>query len=351
MNNHNYLLSKHKQLDYLCRHPENRIFVSDWYCDHPFSRKYIPEKIFEKNHLSDKNLLYYCFPNDSFEIHEEICKFHQKHDDVTYTNDEIYLGAGMTPLITAQIIMMKTLGFTEFYYTKPLYYTIYYLAKNLDLKLIPICNIPLNKSSIKLNLPSKKACLIICDPIWYMGKAIMPEYIELLNQWQKKTGSYILVDGAFQYMKWNIDDKIEPTAQFDKNLTFRSICPTKSLAIHGIRFSYTLLPKRHQEDMRYAYANLTGSVCIYSHKAALQIMKILNSNISNSELLNYIKQKYSEFVKRKIFVEDIGAELGYFIFVKMLGDKSKFITMDQDFFDTTNYPDYVRFNLLLPHKI
>ena len=53
----------------------------------------------------------------------------------------------------------------------------------------------------------------------------------------------------------------------------------------------------------------------------------------------------------KIFVEDIGAELGYFIFVKMLGDKSKFITMDQDFFDTTNYPDYVRFNLLLPHKI
>lgn len=351
MNDNQHLLNKHKELDYLCRHPAERIFVSDWYCDRPFVRKYIPDDIFNRKNLTDRDLLYYRFPNDSYEVHEEIRKFHQKNDGVTYENDEIYIGAGMTALITAQLLMMMSQGFTEFYYTKPLYYTFYYHAKVLGIKLIPVCEIPLNKPDIKLGLPDKKICLIVCDPIWYMGKAIVPEYIEKIAKWQKESGSYILVDGAFQYMKWDISDRYEHTSKLDKELTFRSICPTKALAIHGIRFSYTLLPKRHQEDIRYAYANSAGSACIYSDKAAVRIMQVLNSPESNSELLDYIKKKYYEYIHRKIFRDDIGAEMTYFIFVKMLGDQRKYIVMDQDFFDTINYPGYVRFNLLLPHKI
>ena len=116
---HQHLLNKHHELDYHCRNPGNRIFVSDWYCKHPYVRKYIPQNIFTETNLTDKDLLYYCFPNDEYEVHEEIRKFHQKHDGITYENDEIYIGAGMTPLITAQVIMMMNLGYTEFHYTKP----------------------------------------------------------------------------------------------------------------------------------------------------------------------------------------------------------------------------------------
>lgn len=351
MNDNQHLLNKHRELDYLCRNSEDRIFISDWYCEHPYVRKYIPEEIFSHDKLTDKELLYYRFPNDSFEVHEEIRNFHKKHDGVTYENDEIYIGAGMTPLITAQLLMMMSLGFKEFYYTKPLYYTFYYHAKILGLKLIPICDDPLNKKGVKLNLPNKKTCLVVCDPIWYMGKAIVEEYIDQIVSWQKKTGSYVIVDGAFQYMKWDIKKRHEYTSKLDKELTFRSICPTKALAIHGLRFSYTLLPGRHQEDMRYAYANSSGSACIYSDKAARRIMEVLNSEKSNSELLEYIMKQYHKYIGRSLFVDVIGAEMTYFIFVRMLGDQSKYITMDQDFFDTTNYPGFVRFNLLLPQKI
>lgn len=351
LTNHQHLLNKHHELDYHCRNPGNRIFVSDWYCKHPYVRKYIPQDIFTENHLTDQDLLYYTFPNDEFSVHNEIRKFHQKHDGIIYENEEIYIGAGMTPLITAQVIMMLSMGYKEFYYTKPLYYTFYYLSQVFNFKLIPVCDVPLNKPGIKLNLPEKKICLIVCDPLWYMGKAIVPEYMEQIKKWQNRTKSYVLVDGAFQYMKWDIKDRKESSAILDKNLTFRSICPTKALAIHGIRFSYTLLPKIHQEDMRYAYANTSGSACIYSHKAAKRIMEVLNSEESNSELMKHIQKRYKHFINKKVFIDDIKAEMTYFIFVKMTGEKSKYIAMDQDFFDTTNYPGYVRFNLLLPHKI
>lgn len=349
MKNHDHLLKKHQELDYLCRHPAGRIFVSDWYCDHPYGKKYLPPKLFAD--ISKQDLLYYCFQNDTDTIHKEIIKFHQKSDGVTFQKKEIYIGAGMTALITAQVILMKSKGIDTFYYTKPMYYTFYYLAKILNIKLIPVCDIPLNKTGVALNLPDKKVCLVICDPLWYMGRSIVPEYIKQIKRWQHHTGSFVIVDGAFQYMKWDIHDRFEPTSQLERELTFRSICPTKALVIHGIRFSYTILPSRFQENMRYAYANSFGSSCVYSHKAALRIMEILNSPMSNGDVLKYIKDRYRYYIERGVFADPIGANTTYFIFVKMFSDNSRYIVMDQDFFDTTNYPGFVRFNLLLPHKM
>ena len=349
MIDHNHLLKKHKELDYLCRHPGNRIFISDWYCNHPYTKRYLPPETFTD--VTKQDLLYYCFQNDSDTIHKEIIKFHQKCDGVVYKKEEIYVGAGMTGLITAQIIMMKTKGVDEIYYTKPMYYTFYYLAKLFHIKIIPVCDVPLNKERITLHLPKKKSCLVICDPLWYMGRSIVPKYIERIRQWQHQTGSFIIVDGAFQYMKWDLHDRFEPTSQLDRELTFRSICPTKALVIHGIRFSYTILPRRFQEYMRYAYANSFGASCVYSHKAAKRIMEILNSPESNGAVLDYIKERYYYYLKCGIFTDRIGANATYFIFVKILRDISRYIVMDQDFFDTTNYPGFVRFNLLLPHKI
>lgn len=349
MNNINNLLKKHQRVDYDCRHLNGRIFVSDWYCNHPFIKKYFPNKTI--NNITNKDLIDYCFQNDSDDVHREIIRFHKKNDGIIYDKEEIYVGAGMTGLITAQIILMKTKGIDTFYYTRPLYYTFYYLARLFDIKLIPICDIPLNNPGIKLLLPKKRTCLVICDPLWYMGRSIVPEYIDQIRRWQKQTGSYVIVDGAFQYMKWDIHDRFEPTSLFDRELTFRSICPTKALVINGIRFSYTILPARFQEDMRYAYANSFGSSCVYSHEAAKRIMKILNSPLSNKAVLDYIKGRYRYFLDRKVFIDPIGANATYFIFIKILGGTSNYVVMDQDFFDTTNYPGFVRFNLLLPYKI
>jgi hypothetical protein len=172
-----------------------------------------------------------------------------------------------------------------------------------------------------------------------------------LKAWQAQTGSLILVDGGFQYMRWDTTNRKEASSMFDRELTFRSICPTKALAVHGVRFSYTLLPRAYQEDMRYAYANACGSSCIFSHKAACRIMKVLNARDSNCELLRYIQGRYNQLVGRHVFIDDIGAEATYFVFAKLLGDASQYIAMGQEFFDTTNYPDHVRFNVLLRREL
>lgn len=343
------LLEKHKELDYLCRNPGDKVFISDWYCRHPFTKKYLPEETFKIK--QDWDLLYYCFQNDTLEIHEEIRIFHEKNDGVIYADDEIYVGAGTTGLLTAQMLMLVSMGVSRIWYTKPLYYIFYYFANIFNIELIPVCEFPLNQTGIDMRLPNESSWLIVCDPIWFMGRSISAEYIEQIKEWQAKTGSHIIVDGAFQYMKWDINKRNEPTSGFDKDLTLRTLCPTKSLALHGVRFSYTLVPKRYWEDMRYAYANSFGSSCVFSHYAAKRIMKVLNSAESNIELLKFIQARYRYFLKRDVFIDDIGAEETYFIFVKMKGDTSRYICMDQDFFDTINYPNYVRFNVLLPHDI
>lgn len=346
MSTHQTLLEKHQSVDYLCRHPEGRVFVSDWYCQHPYTKEYLPPL-----QPTPRDLLYYCFQNDTDDIHKEITTFHKRNDGIVYEKDEIFVGAGMTPLLTAQVMLMKARGVKKIYYTKPLYYMFYYMAKVLDLELIPVCDIPLNQPNIKLNFPKEKSWMVICDPLWYMGKNFLPGYVKQIKNWQEATGSHIIVDGAFQYMKWDKNDRHEETATLNKELTLRSVCPTKALALHGIRFSYTLLPKAYQEEMRYNYANSFGSSCIYSHEAAKHIMRVLNSPTSNFALLDYIQDRYRHYKGLGVFSDPIGADCTYFIFVRLLGDVKKYIMMDQDFFDTTNYPGLARFNLLLPHTL
>lgn len=343
------LLQKHSDLDFLCRHPGDRIFVSDWYCRHPFSLEYLPTDATVLKQSED--LLNYCFQNDTHEIHDEIRTFHLNNDGVLYTNDNIYIGAGTTGLLTAQMLMLVELGIKRLWYLRPLYYTFYYLARIFNIELIPVCDAPLNRSGIELRLPHENCWLLVCDPIWFMGRSIEAEYIEQIRQWQRRTESKVIVDGAFQYMKWNVNDRYESTSKLNRDLTFRTICPTKSLALHGVRFAYTLLPERYRENMRYAYANSFGSSCVFSHYAAKRIMEVLNSPESNSKLLSYIQHRYKEFLGRNIFTDYLEARATYFVFVVMNGDLSKYIAMDQVFFDTANYPGHVRFNLLLPHDI
>jgi len=58
-------------------------------------------------------------------------------DAVSHTTDEIFVSAGMTPLLTAQMMMLRRLGVDRIYYIRALYYTYYYLAEMLGIQADP----------------------------------------------------------------------------------------------------------------------------------------------------------------------------------------------------------------------
>jgi len=347
--NQSELLSLHKQLDFDCRHRNGRPFVSDWYCEHPFVDDIIP--VNERLIPPSVRLEPYNFPNDTTDLHAEIGQFHRERGEGSVGADQIFITAGLSPLITAQMIMLKRRGVRRVNYIKPLYYTYYFLANTLGIELIPVNDAPLISPDAKLDLDRlTEPVLIFCDPIWFMGRNLAVAIIEQIRAWQSAEDRLVLVDGAFQYLRWKNNNQLELSSLLDPERTLRNICPTKSTATHGIRFAYSIVPKTLLEEVRYCYSNVAGSASAFDMHAARSMMKWLNSSRSNGALLDFIDRRYKFMTERGLLSKEVEPNAAYFCFVKFPLNPQNVITMSQEFFDTTTFPDFGRFNLLLPSK-
>lgn len=347
MNRSGELLHVHHQLDRACRDRGSRVFVSDWYCQHPFADEILA--LMPGNVISPAEVLPYYFQNDAHNVHREIQSFHRKKGEWIPSVDQIFVTAGLSPLVTAQILMLKRLGIQRVYYVRPLYYTYYFLAETLGIELVPVNEEPALGSDAILSLPSENCqWLIICDPVWYLGRNVSPAVVEQIMRWQSESGGMVMVDGAFQYQRWSGNWRPEITSTLLPDQTLRNLCPTKSAAMHGIRFSYAIVPVGLREELRYCYANTSGSGSVLDRNAALAVMRWLNTAGSNAGLLEFIHGRYRALTQHHMIDDPIGASASYFAFVSLPVPREHLIVMDQQFFDATCYPGLVRFNLLLP---
>lgn len=343
------LLTVHQQLDHDCRHRGRRIFVGDWYCEHPFISKIISEQ--DRGRIDNVRLAHYYFPNDKDEIHRAILEFHRRKHEVNIETKNIFITSGLSPLITAQMYMLARMKIRKIFYVKPLYYTYYFHANTLGMELIPINAEPLIGDMAPITLPESRNCpLILCDPIWFMGRYANNDLMEILREWQEATRNLIFVDGAFQYQRWDNNQCPEQTSKLCSELTIRNVCPTKIAALHGPRFAYAIVPEPLREELRYCHSNVAGSGSAFDFISAIRIMKWLNSTSGGQPLLDFTRKRYEKFIEVGLFSDVIGAEASYFCFVDIHVAKDKLISMGQEFFDTSCYPEFVRFNLLLPYS-
>lgn len=350
MTNAQVLLDAHHQLDFDCRDRRGRVFISDWYCEHPFIREIIPPTPMAPTSSDVAN---YYFQNDGKELHGKIQKFHERRNEEGYEPGCIFVSAGLTPLITAQMFMLRRRGIRKVYYVRPLYYTYYFQAASLGIELIAVNEEPqiaVNDQET-LDLPTEPdQWLLLCDPVWYMGKPVSHGSIAQVREWQERTSGFVMVDGGFQYQKWNDPFGAEDSAWLIRDRTMRNVCPTKSVAVHGPRFAYSLIPSEMFEELRYCYSNTSGAGSIFDRDAANWIMDWLNRSESNAPLLTFMKNRHEALVSLGLIEDPLGAEASYFCFVKASGDPSRFIAMDEKFFDATGFAGYIRFNLLLPYR-
>jgi len=334
------LLDKHRTLDHSIRDEKGKVFISDWYCYHPFI-----EEFTDGIEITSQQKQDYVFYSDDEELASLISQMHKKFDKKSYNISEILPGDGSTPFISAFCLWLLKNDIKEVYYVPPMYYTFYYFLEIFKIKAKPVSGQQVYEKNVSLNLPQKTTVLIICDPVWYVGQSIKKDFIKQIDKWQKQTKSFIFVDGSFQYMQWS-NNRYEETSIFDNEYTFRLICATKFLALHGYRFSYLLLPSKFYEEMLYLYANNVGSTNAYNPVFAKKAISIMLQKNSNIKLTKFIKSIYNELISNNSVQTEITPNCGYFMFGEVIKNIDTFHSMTQEYFEQKKYPNYARINIL-----
>lgn len=340
------ILSLHRDLDRRCRADRGARFISGWQTAHPFSGRYL--------HLSDELAAFsaqsdrYSFLSDSVALVDSIRRFHACTDHIDYPSDAVFASSGSSPLLTSYFLALREFGIADVCFAAPVYYACYYFCRSLGLVTRQVSDGILHDDSVTLDLPDRRSALVLCDPIWVFGTTVHPTHLNRIRDWQRATGSVVLVDGTFQYTKWDLADRAEPTSTLVPELTFRIVCPTKSLAVHGVRFAYMLLPPALRESIRYACSNITGATGLANEHFAVRLMEVLNSPTSNRDLIGHIRDVHEQLRSIELITgESRNPVASYYTFAEVRQDVlGNVLAMDERFFGLHGFAGQVRVNLL-----
>ncbi|PVZ08216.1 aspartate/methionine/tyrosine aminotransferase [Actinomycetospora cinnamomea] len=293
----------------------------------------------------------YTILSEASALLDAVSRFHEVTDGLSYKREAIYPTSGSSPLLFAFFLRLANIGCREVYYAPPIYYSCFYFARMLGISLIPVTDEPALPESAPLRLPDKKTVMLFCDPIWVFGVPVAAEHFDALKVWQQRTESTILVDGTFQYSKWDERDRQEQSSLLEPELTFRLVCPTKSLSVHGVRFAYMLLPPDQNESIRYPCSNITGSTPSSADAAATSLMEQLLTEESNYRLLRYVQKRFRRLQEEGFLLPGTREPIAsYYCFAKLSPRVANdTLKMDQRFFGIKGWEDFVRVNILAPY--
>jgi len=341
------VLRLHRELEESFNNGSER-FISGYETINPFAGRYMNGS----GHASvfECELGAYSFAQDQSDLIRAIRAFHRQADGIDYSPEEILVSAGSSPLILVLMTYLRSRRAQPIHYFHSLYHTFYFFADLLDLCLLPLGSEPLWTPGALPSLPPGQKTLLFADPVWFAGRALGAMAIEEIGAWQRRTGSLVIVDGTFQYLKWSWPPERERSTTLDRGLTIRLICPTKSVAVHGIRFAYLLSPARILRELRWVSQNVTGSSSRFDLHAAMRIMEVLSGPESNRDLVSYIRERYRKLAEEG-FVNGPGIEpeCSYYVFGRLAKPEPAGLFMGGAHFDLENQDDSVRVNLLSPY--
>jgi len=342
------LIEAHHRLDTpIQEHREN--FLSDWNVEHPFVREFLTKRLWK---LLDNPTLEsgYVYFDEQREVSDAICEFHASADGLRLQNENVIAGPGSTSLLTAFCLWLVQRKTEEVFYVPPLYYTMHFVLRALNIRARPISGRQAFEPDFVLRLPNKQIVLLLTDPVWFAGKRTPQHHVNQIANWQRETGSLVLVDGSFQYMQWS-GSRSEFTSALDPEKTFRVISPTKSLAIPSFRFAYLLMPKRFRKSFLFLYENIVGSASIADLIFAKRALNVLISAKSNHMLTDFLQKIYESLVAQQFIKTEIIPECGYFTFANVTSKLRNQTVMGGEYFELKRYPNYARVNLLKAHAV
>jgi aspartate/methionine/tyrosine aminotransferase len=337
------LLRRHAELEALHGDGDSGRFLSGWQCETPWSGELRKEILEVRRNLSDEK--YQHLDDDSF-VSDGVVEFHSAADRTIPS--AVFCGEGSSSLIFTTCAWLKEKNIDEVFYVPPLYFTMHFSLKLLGIRARAVSGRHAFEERFSMNLPSKSTVLLLSDPIWYAGLPIATEIIGRIARWQRETQSFIFVDGSFQYMRWD-GTSFESTAEFEPDRTIRIICPTKSLALHGYRFAYALLPRAERSTFSRIYNGVYGSSSAENIAFARVAATALGPKKIRASLLELSQRRYKALRSSGKIFANWEARCGYFVFERILVRLPKGMAlMDGSFFEQKRYRDHRRINLLSP---
>jgi aspartate/methionine/tyrosine aminotransferase len=319
-------------------------FLSGWQCENPC----VSDLLFaikERSKYIDYRKYKYFDEDD--ELSNRIRKIHNSFDGVSPQG--ILCASGTTALLYSFVTYLKRIGISRIHYIPPIYFTLH-----IAFELYGICATPVSaqqpfEKGFSVDLPNVNgSVLFLTDPIWYTGTHYPADILEEIVEWQKRTSSLVFVDGSLQYLPWN-GAVSENTARLDTSLTFRLVCPSKQLSVHGYRFSYLLLPNSHERSLAWTYANIAGPAPADSIAFAHEAMAAISDRTVPDELMKIVSKRHIYLRTNNIIESDISPDCGYFVFEKIKTTLPEgYVMVDGKFFALCNYPGYTKINLLSP---
>jgi histidinol-phosphate/aromatic aminotransferase/cobyric acid decarboxylase-like protein len=319
-------------------------FLSGWQCDNPFASAFL-DRVAERASAIDHRK--YVYFDDDEELVALIRAFHARVD--RREPEAVLCGAGTTPLLFALVTYLHARGITRVHFVPPLYFTLHRAFALYGIEAVPVSWTHPFEEAFELALPNENAsALFLTDPVWYAGKALTAEAVQAIAAWQERTGSLVIVDGSLQYLQW-AGSAAELTAHLDPSRTFRLVCPSKQLCVHGYRFSYVLLPNALERSVGWTYSNIAGPVGADSVSFAREAVAAIEAEDLARKLVNLAADRHRALRDARVIGARVTPDAGYFVFEKInIELPPNYKVVDGRYFNQKNLPDHVKINLLSP---
>ncbi|MGW5790385.1 pyridoxal phosphate-dependent aminotransferase [Saccharopolyspora sp. NPDC003752] len=338
------IIPGYEALDAARRDPGDRLFVSDYHGGHPFVEEYLGDLALTA--LPDLgDITRYAAVDEDLALRSRIAEFHARYDGVERDADEILVGGGSSMLISSFCTWLALSGVKAVHYVPPVYYKFAYLFRQFGIRAKPVADVHAFRPDFRLNLPDEKTVLLLTDPIWYTGRTVPLSVLDVIHDWQAATDSLVFVDNTFAYMRWD-GTLAEAAARLDRDRTIRMVCPTKFLSLHGYRCAWLLTPRELRAPLSHLHLNLHGEISLADRVFARRACEVMIESGGNAKLLRYVQDNYRYLLDKGALSDTFEVQTGYFVFGRTRVPRERLLTMGQDFFELTGYPEHVRINLL-----
>ena len=343
-------LAAHDRLGDVLRDQPDRTFLSDWNGDHPFMDLFL-------GHLGEVPigrlgaLGIYSRMDEDPDLADAIAELHAgRYGEPSVTARRCVPGAGSTSFLATLLMYQFLQGVREVAYLPPVYYNAAWWIRKLGMGVRRVATDVDFSSRAELTLPADGGLLWITDPVWFAGVAVREATMDRIAEWQRRTGSTVIVDGTFQYMGWS-GAAAEATERLDPDLTFRLVCPTKTLAMHGFRFAYAIVPEQHWVPFGELHRRLHGAAGLADRLFAHRALEVLRSEHGALPLMRFAQDRYQQLRAGGAVQEVVEPESGFFLFGRPSVPADEFVGMDIRCFGGNGYPGFFRVNLLNPAAI
>lgn len=336
-------MAHYERIEVERRDPRRRLFISDYNGGHPFVEEYLGA-LATASPLELGDVTSYAGIDEDLRLRARIARLHRADDGADYGSEHVVPSGGSSALITTLCTWLMLAGWSEVHYLPPVYYKFAFLFDRFGIEPRPVADAHAFEPGFALRLPPRRTVLVLTDPIWYAGRRVPADVLDGVRRWQERTGSLVVVDGSFQYMRWD-GGRAERSARLHPDLTLRIVSPTKYLSLHGYRCAHLLAPASVRDELADLHLNLHGDVTLADRLFAHRACDVM-SGTGNGELVALMRASHRRLVDAGALTEHVAVETGYFVFGRIRRPHEDFLCLYAPSFELAGHRDYVRVNLL-----